>query len=292
MKRLGLLLALLLCLGSGGSVLAQSFPSPQGFVSDFAQVFSASGKASLEASLNQLQKDTGAEVAVVSVVDLGGLTVEEYAVQLFQAWGIGQKDEDNGVLLLMSLTDRKVRIEVGYGLEGIITDGRSGRILDSEVLPSFRNGDYEAGLTQGAAAIEKYIRDGTPPSAVEDNPLRGLAGDYTTALTWLGIITIYLAGFMARSKSIWLGTIWGGIVGVALGLTMGSVAATVGLAVLSGAVGALLDYFLSRNYKQRAAGGRPTSWWSSGGGFSSGGGGSFGGFSGGHSGGAGASRGW
>lgn len=274
------------------AVLALSFPSPQGYVSDFAGLLSPAARARLEAELAQLHKDTGSELAVVTVANLGGTTIEDYAARLFEAWGIGQKDQDNGVLLIMALAERKVRIEVGYGLEGVITDGRAGRILDEKVIPSFKSGDYEAGLVQGAAAIESYIRGGTTPGPLEDNPLRRLFSDYTGLLVFLGFITIYLIGFMARSKSIWLGAVWGVIVGIILGVILGSVIATVVMPLISGALGALLDFILSRNYKERQASGQPTTWWGSAGGFSSGGGSSFGGFSGGSSGGGGASRGW
>ena len=103
---------------------------------------------------------------------------------------------------------------MGYGLEPIITDGRAGRLLDEKVLPSYREGDYTTGIVQGTAAIEEYIRSGTPPNPVEDNPLRTLLGDYTMVTVVLGIITIYLMGFMARSRDIWLGSIWGVAVGI------------------------------------------------------------------------------
>jgi uncharacterized protein len=280
---------------SPGAVLAQTqtFPAAQGYVNDFAGLLTLGTRTSLETELTQFHQDYGAEVAVVTINTLSGDTIEDYAVRLFEAWGIGQKDKDNGVLFIISKLEKKTRIEVGYGLTPIITAGRAGRILDEQVLPSFRQGDYDAGIKQGAAAIEQYIRQGTPPSPIDENPVHDLAGDYTTQLTILGIITVYLTGFMARSKSIWLGTIWGVIAGIFMGLMIGGLTALIISPVVSGAVGALLDSILSRNYKARSSGGLPTSWWSSGGGFRGGsGGGSFGGFSGGHSGGAGASRGW
>jgi uncharacterized protein len=286
---LGLALSGVIC----QAVLGQEFPTPTGHVNDFANLLGQSAETSLEARLVKLEQDTSAEVAVVTVNDMGGTYIEDYAVRLFEAWGIGKENQDNGVLFVTSLAERKVRIEVGYGLEPIITDGRAGRILDEKVLPGFRSGDYETGILQGAEAIEEYIRSGTPPGPIEDNPLQTLLGDHTMLLVVLGIITTYLTGFMSRSKDIWLGTIWGVAVGIILGLTLGSIAATILLPVLSGAIGALLDFILSHNYKTRAGSGMSTSWWSSGGGFRGGGGSSsFGGFSGGHSGGGGASRGW
>jgi len=294
MRRLSLVflaaIALLFC---GSAVMAQTFPRPQGFVSDFANLIEPAARASLESRLNTLSKETGAEIAVVTVISLGGDSIEDYAVRLFQDWGIGQKNVNNGVLFITSLTDQKVRIEVGYGLEPIITDGRAGRILDTKVLPSFRNGDYSAGITAGAAAIEDLIRADTPPTIVEDNPFRKLFQDKETFFTVLGLITIYVMSWMARTKSVWLGGVWGAVIGVVLGLATGNVWALAGMVIGLTIVGVILDIILSRNYDSRSSGGQSTGWYASGGGFrGSSGGSSFGGFSGGSSGGAGASRGW
>jgi uncharacterized protein len=284
-------IALVMTLSAAWPVLAITFPKAQGYVSDFAGLLSPVSRTNLEASLSQLEKDTTAQVAVVTITSLEGDTIEDYAVNLFEVWGIGQKEQDNGVLFIIAYDEHKVRIEVGYGLEALITDGRSGRILDNEVLPSFKAGNYEAGIIKGTAAIEGYIRGGTPPEPLEDNPAKDFVGDNVPMLGLLGYFTIYLMGFMARSKSIWLGGIWGVIVGFILGLTLGSVGATIILPIISGGIGVLLDLILSRNYKSRVGSGGSTSWFSSSGGFR-GGGSSFGGFSGGSSGGGGASRGW
>jgi uncharacterized protein len=294
MKRflIAFVLVIALVLSSGSIALAKDFTSPQGYVSDFAGLLSQGARSLLENQLSSLEKDTGAEVAVVTITDLGGTTVEDYAVRLFEEWGIGKKSEDNGVLFLVALIDRKVRIEVGYGLEPVITDGRAGRILDDDVLPFFKSGDYEAGIITGTSSIEKYIRDGSPPSVIEENPINSLLEDQMPLLALLGIITTYMLGFMARTKSFWLGGVWGVIVGIVLGFASGSTTTTIVLPIITGIVGLVLDYILSKNYKERAASGRSTGWWSSGGGFSGGGGSSFGGFSGGSSGGGGASRGW
>ena len=277
----------------GSAVMAQRFPPPQGFVSDFAGLIEPAGRTSLESRLDKLSKETGAELAVVTVVSLDGDTIEGYAVRLFEDWGIGQAEADNGVLFITSLTDQLVRIEVGYGLEPIITDGRAGRILDKDVLPSFRDGDYSAGILAGAAAIEELIRSGSPPSFIEENPLTGLLKDIETVFIALGIATMYMMSWMARTKSIWLGGLWGAIVGVVLGLTIGNGWAMAGFTVGLTLVGLILDAVVSANYQSRSSSGQSTGWYASGGGFRGGSSGSsFGGFSGGSSGGGGASRGW
>ncbi len=295
MRRLLLVLlaSVALLLGSSAAI-AQSFPQPQGYVSDFANIIDPFDRDILESRLQVLADENGAEVAVVTIVSLDGDTIEDYAVRLFENWGIGQADADNGVLFITSLVDRMVRIEVGYGLEPVITDGRAGRILDNEVLPHFRDGDYSAGILAGATAIEELIRSGSPPTIIEDNIFRNLFKDKETLFIILGIATIYMTSWMARTRSIWLGGIWGALAGGVLGLGTGNGWALFGLVLGLTVLGVILDAILSRNYKSRSYSGQSTGWYSSGGGFRSGGssGSSFGGFSGGSSGGGGASRGW
>ena len=259
-------------------------------------MLSAGTRSSLEARLSLLEKETSAEVAFVSVDTLGDSSLEEYAVGLFQAWGIGKKDKDNGVLFLISLAEGDLRIEVGYGLEGVITDGRAGRILDNDVLPFLDTGDVDQAIENGLIAIENYIRDGSPPSIVEENPIQSFLSGYSFpfyTLIILGFISIYILGFMARTKSIWLGGIWGVILGLVLGFGFGQLLWTILLPIGLGLGGLILDAILSVNYRTRSSGGLPTGWRSSGGGFRGSGGGfggGFGGFGGGRSGGGGASR--
>lgn len=293
--RCGVIFAFFLVVLLTGVARAQDFPSPTGFVNDYAGLLSPEGKAQLENRLVRLERETSAEVAVVTVVSLEGDSIEDYAASLFKEWGIGKKDKDNGVLFMVALTERKTRIEVGYGLEAVLTDGRAGRILDNKVLTNFREGDYEAGIIVGAIAIENYLRDGSPPTLLEENPLQHLFNEpdfIEPLMVGLGIITIYLAGFMARSKSIWLGGIWGFIVGIVLGLAWGKLAGLILFPILLTGLGLYLDYLLSRNYRELRSLGKSTGWAQTWGGFS--GGGSSGGFhyGGGSSGGGGSSRGW
>jgi len=303
-KRLLPLLALAACLVvlviPVGTALAQgpNLPEYQGFVNDYAGLLSPAVKTQLDAQLTQLQKDTAAEVAVVIVKTLEGDSVEDYAVKLFEKWGIGKKGKDNGVLFLVAVDEHKLRIEVGYGIEPIITDGRAGRILRDEVTPLFKGNDFDGGILAGVASIEKYIRDGTPPAPLEENPVKSIFGDWVGVLFFMTIITVYLSGFMARSKNIWMGGIWGAIAGAVIGLSIGGIAALLIMPIIFAGLGLGTDALLSKNYQKLQESGKSTDWHRTGGGFwgggggNGGGGGGFGGFGGGSSGGGGASGGW
>ena len=280
---------------------ALSFPTPVGYVNDFAGILSSETKQNLEQQLTQLEEDSSIEIAVVTIESLEGTTIDDYAVRLFEAWGTGKKDGDNGALLLIAPDERELRIEVGYGLEPLLTDSKAGRIIRNIITPEFREEDYDKGVTEGVAAIIKVVREeevdlGTevPLESEEDKE-----GSGVWFLFAIGVIFLsYLSSFLSRSKRWWPGGIIGAVLGIVLGIFLASfvvsVLAAVGLAIL----GLIFDFILSKNYKKRKAGGLPTSWLSSGGGFFSGGsakgqsGGSFGGFGGGRSGGGGASGSW
>ncbi len=290
----GLVLAAIVFTAVASPLLAQTFPQPQGYVSDFAGLLSASGKNRLETQLSLVEKETGAEIAVVTVKSLDGMSIEEYASRLFEKWGIGKKGKDNGVLFLTASDERKVRIEVGYGLEAVITDARAGRILDNEVLPAYKRGDYEAGIIAGINAIEGYVRSGVPPDADEEAYSSSSEDFSLFGLIFIAFIFLsYLVSYMSRTRSIWLGGVVGALAGVGLGALIGNWLAFIIAPIILGGAGTGLDWVLSRNYQARRASGRPTAWHRTWGGFSGGGrGGGFGGFGGGMSGGGGASRGW
>ncbi|MBI5191261.1 MAG: TPM domain-containing protein [Nitrospirae bacterium] len=160
----GLLAALLLILAATQAFAAHTFPEPKGYVSDYAGVLKPDEAAGLESYLAELEKKTTAEVAVVTVPDMDGFAdVDEYANELFAAWKIGKKGQDNGVLVLLAMKEKKVRIEVGYGLEGAITDGTAGDIIRYTMAPYFKQGQFGAGLMAGAQAVSERV----PPGGVQ-----------------------------------------------------------------------------------------------------------------------------
>lgn len=148
----------LLCLGISSLSWSQAgLPRPQGYVSDFAGVLSSQDRSRVEMFCSQLEKKTGAQVAVVTVASVRPDTVEQYAVKLFEQWGIGQKGKDNGVLFLTAVSDREVRIEVGYGLEGAIPDAIVRSVIERFIVPAFQQGEYSKGIGLGTAAIASLV---------------------------------------------------------------------------------------------------------------------------------------
>lgn len=140
--------------------LAAAWPSPAGRVSDFAGVLDDRTRTQIESLLREAERLTSAEIAVATVPSLDGMSVEEYANKLFHEWGIGKKDRDNGVLLLVAPAEHKVRIEVGYGLEPILPDGLAGDIIRTEILPRFRENDYPGGTLSAVTRIAGIVRRG------------------------------------------------------------------------------------------------------------------------------------
>ena len=149
---LGLLLWL-----AAAPVWAQSFPRLTGRVVDQAGVLSPAVEADLTTRLAAAEARNGAQVVVATVKSLQGYEIEEYGYRLGRAWGLGQADRDNGAILLVAPAERRVRVEVGYGLEPLLTDALSSVILQQQVLPRFREGQMEAGVVAGANAIIEQV---------------------------------------------------------------------------------------------------------------------------------------
>lgn len=135
-----------------------AFPEPAGFVNDYVGVLTPAVRERLEAELRALERETGAELAVAVVPRTTPETPKMYAVKLFERWGVGKRGRDNGVLLLVALEERRVDVEVGYGLEGVLPDARVGRILDERVVPLLRRGDVAGGVAAGVAELAELVR--------------------------------------------------------------------------------------------------------------------------------------
>ncbi|MFA6448336.1 MAG: TPM domain-containing protein [bacterium] len=157
--RFSLLFAIALVTAIASTALSVNYPEPTGYITDTAGALDLETKQKLIPILQSLHEKTTAQVGVAVIDTLDGVPIEEYAVKLFSKWKIGNKEKDNGVLLLVALNDRKMRIEVGYGLEGAIPDAKAGEIIDDIIKPKFKAGDINGGVTAGVEAIVAEIAD-------------------------------------------------------------------------------------------------------------------------------------
>jgi uncharacterized protein len=297
----GLLLSLVcVFVGMAGSVQAFTVPNYDGLVNDYANILSPELETRLETQLGEMALATGgAEIAVVTIPTLEGDTVENVAQTFFDTWQIGKENKDNGLLLLVALEDKKMRIHTGYGTETVITDSTSGAIIREKLAPAFKEGNYDQGVEAAVSTIAGYLADPNSISSFES----GSSSGNDSWVIWLvvlfnvGIIFgislfSYGVAFMGRSKAWWPG----GVLGFILGTVVGSWPT----GVFFGAVGLFLDYILSKNFQTWKLEEKTTSWRSTYGGFSSSSGSSssrssgssFSSFGGGSSGGGGASGGW
>lgn len=152
-----LAIVLIILLAFVPSAHAQTFPEPTGRVVDQANLLDAAAEASLTQKLDNLKSQSGRELAVVTISDLEGYDIAEYGYQLGRAWGVGSESKDDGILLIIAPNERKLRIEVGYGLEGIITDGLSGQIIRNTITPYFKSGDMAGGIAAGLDALSQQL---------------------------------------------------------------------------------------------------------------------------------------
>lgn len=270
-------------------------PAPkQTAILDQAKVIDDAAEAQLSQKLIDYKAKTGNEIAVLTIKSLEGEDNFDYSYRVAQAWGIGNSEANNGALLFVAVDDRKDFIQVGRGLEPYLTDLQSSLILEQKVNPEFKKGNYTTGITAGIDSMIDVIGG----ERLSESKSKQSGGGIIEMLFYAGIfIFAYLASFLARSRSWWAGGVIGAVPGAILFFTAGVVLASVvfGLGLV---LGLLLDYLLSRNYRDRAASGDDTGFWGSGGGFFGGSGGfgsssgGFGGFSGGSFGGGGGGGSW
>jgi uncharacterized protein len=146
-------LAGLLLVGLPGPLLAQDFPALTGRVVDAASVIPEDVEARLTAQLDALEQQSQRQLVVATIPDLQGYEISDYGYQLGREWGIGDKERNDGALLIVAPSERKVRIEVGYGLEPVLTDGLSWQIINNDIVPRFKDGDMPGGIEAGVDAI-------------------------------------------------------------------------------------------------------------------------------------------
>jgi len=250
-------------------------------VTDLTRTLTAADIASTSAKLADWENRTSNQLVVLMVPTTQPEPIEAYALRVAEQWKIGRKGQDNGALLLIAKNDRKMRIEVGYGLEGVLTDATSSRIIAETIAPAFREGRFAEGINAGVDRIIAVVGEGNPlPPAKSDRTSRsGRGPSIESLLVFLFIVVPLVGGFLRRIFGRLLGsTLGGGLVATAAWIVAGSVA----IAVLAGIVGFLVMIFLGTGLGIGGRGGGGTGsrggW---GGGWSGGGGGWSGGSSGG-----------
>jgi uncharacterized protein len=259
-------------------------PAPEGYVLDEAEILSDDTEAQLQSLLATLDAENSTQMVVLTVSELQGYAIEQYALAVGREWGVGQEEFNNGLVFLIAPNEREVRIEVGYGLEGAITDAQSFMIIDQLVLPAFAEGDYDKGVLAGMATLEKLARG----EAFDLTELGSSSSQQAGFDLWIfGLFAVWAAlSWFSKSKAWWLGGVVGAIAGA---LIFGTLIGGILLAL----TGLVMDYLVSTHLYGKINTGKGGRF---GGGFGgrSGGssGGGFGGFGGGGFGGGGASGRW
>ncbi len=174
------LLAALLALASTVAAQPAEVPYLTGRVVDNAELLSPDTRRRLTETLRRHEQKTGNQVVVLTVPTIKGESIEEYAVRVFEQWKLGQQGKDNGVLVVIVPRDRSMRIEVGYGLEGVLTDAHASRIIRNVMTPRFRKGDFSDGVARGVDAVTAQL-EGRPATAGQERPESGKKSEFIKA---------------------------------------------------------------------------------------------------------------
>lgn len=287
-------LTCLVVLFSAAAAAAMAVPALKGRVNDYAGLLSAATAAQLEAALQRFEQTESTQLVVLTVPSLEGDSLEDFSIRVAEKWRIGREGLDNGAILLVARKERKLRIEVGYGLEGTLTDLMAGRIIRNVIVPHFKSGRFDDGILAGVNAMMATVRGEFKESVQRGAAPRSSrgAGDWSMPLFFLLLATFWF-GRISRGLSMALGGILAPLIGflffspgllILLALAIGGIVAGLLLSLTGSALPAA-----SRGSVRRSPGGF---FYHSGGGFGGGFGG--GGFSGGGGGfgGGGASGSW
>ena len=274
----------LLCLLAGlvvcGSVLALEIPPLTGRIVDDANLLPPQLKETLTQDLAEHERRTGNQVAVLTLPGLQGEPLEEFSHRVATTWKLGQKGTDNGVLLLISPQDRQIRIEVGYGLEGVLTDAATSRIIRNEMVPHFRKGDYAQGIAAGAKAIMATIEGTYSAAPINRDRSAGPLPESSIGILPAVLIGAFVGALLLGLRKV-SGLFGGGAIAFMLSLGTGMFTAIVA-AVLALILGLVLSLLFRGGGMSRGGYSTPGWFGRGGGGFSGGdsflgGGGGFGG---------------
>jgi uncharacterized protein len=261
----------------------ESLGKPNGFVNDYLGVLNDLDVKTLESKVQDFEKKTGNEIAVVIIQSLNGDTIENFAEKLFKEWGIGKEGKDNGVLLLVAFNDHKLRIEVGYGLEPVLTDAQASQIIEKIIKPYFKSGDYNVGISKGISAIIASIDgDYSGYEEIMNSSNNQIVTTYQNKnssgydlseiiITWVQIlfwvflfVGQWLISILARSKSWWLGGIIGGIISLIAAIVLTSINVLIYVGAVLVPLGLMFDYLVSKTYKKYKDLNKNPPWWAGG----------------------------
>lgn len=214
MKKLFIVLASIILMIA--AAYAVEVPKLQGHVNDYANMISAETRSQIEEQLKALEQSDSTQIFVLTVPSLEGDQIEEFAIKVFDVWKAGQKNKDNGVLLIVAQKERKLRIEVGRGLEGRLTDLAAGRIIDNVMKPRFKDGDYNGGFIAGVSSLIQATKGEFKAGSVDNKSY-----NYMLLMFFLAVCAV-IAFALARIRPLY---------GIAMGV-LGAPVSVIGIGIL------------------------------------------------------------
>lgn len=280
-----ILLAACALVGSWCAQADVAVPQLKSRVTDLTATLTPQQQATLEGTLRAFEARKGSQIAVLIVPTTQPEAIEQYAVRVVEQWKIGRKGVDDGVLLVVAKNDRKLRIEVGYGLEGVLPDAIAKRIIAEDITPGFKQGDFYGGVSAGVARMIRVI-EGEPLPPPQARPQSDGGGDLGSSLIFGFILVVVVGGFL---RAILGRVAAAGIIGTIAGVVAWTLAGALLIGIIVAIIAFIFSLFAGSTGGTGGYSGGSGGWSSSGGGFSDGGGFSGGG---GGSGGGGASGSW
>jgi uncharacterized protein len=190
----------IMLLTSALGVYALEVPPLKGRINDRAGVLSSSESRDLENYLAGVEKATGAQIALLTIPSLEGESLESYSFRVADSWQLGSADKDNGALLLIAMEEKKIRIEVGYGLEAVLTDAMSGYIIREAIVPEFKKGEFDRGIAAGLKSMGGVVTGDTPISVEQINESQQQESEGGVSIFFLIFIFVFFFGRIGRYR--------------------------------------------------------------------------------------------
>ncbi len=190
------------------SVIALEVPQFSNYVNDYANIIDENQEAQLNQVISDIEKNTTVEIAILTIPSLEGEVLEQYSLKVAETWGAGKKDKDNGLLILVAMEERQVRLEVGYGLEGAIPDITARRITDNVIVPEFQKQEYGKGLLDGITVIKGLLENDPDTISHYTKPSlfsKGTYPYYAYVIAITIIIFLLLLGMLFRKAKVFFG---------------------------------------------------------------------------------------